>query len=96
MCKCTPIKTMYFPNDKERSHPYCYKRDCRPSDSFIKISKNCPWLKLVRLYDKKIDSKLCRATGTDSHMFTYGWSSGNFSKHFCCEENCAPAHFKKI
>ena len=89
MCKCSPNSDRLSNNFR---NPYCEKKECKPSKEWAKIQKKCPWLWKRVLYGPK-KNDLCSAL---SSHYSSGWSSGDFSKYFCSEENCAPHHFFKM
>ncbi len=90
MCKCT-ISSDYQ-TSVQQSFPYCGKGDCKPTKEWLALSKGCPWMYYKKLYTEE-KTPLCRGASTETNTLTHSWSSGNFYKHFCCKENCAPYHF---
>ena len=93
MCKCRPDYRRYQTR-LQQSQPYCYEGTCRPSEKWVNFSKDCPWKILKELYVKK-KTPLCQGTSVGEDSFLNSWQTGDFSKHFCSEENCAPYHFAK-
>ena len=92
MCKCTGPALYWTSN--QQSFPYCYNGNyCKPSEKWFNKSKGCPWKIYKKLYVKE-KTPLCLATGANRSL-THAWSSGNFSEHFCSEENCGSYHFNK-
>ena len=94
MCKCNPGAETHGVKYKESKFPYCYEGNCRPSDEWQSLQKNCPWHRREELYGPG-KNDLCLATGINASMFGHSWSSGDFTDYWCSEENCGVYHFTK-